>query len=113
MDFTRIPSIERAAAASDYATQGLSQGLDELTGIEVKGRLDTSDSNNPKPEVEVQIARDISVQVAWVIGNPLPGTNPDTTLVTLDWRFLRKWSLATTVGNEGTSILDLIWQHRY
>jgi hypothetical protein len=33
--------------------------------------------------------------------------------VTLNWRFLRKWSLETTVGDAGTSILDLVWQHRY
>ena len=37
----------------------------------------------------------------------------ERTLFTLDWRFLRKWSLETTVGDAGTSILDLIWQHRY
>jgi hypothetical protein len=48
-----------------------------------------------------------------VLGAPTPGTNADTTLVTLNWRFLRKWSLETTFGNKGTSILDLVWQHRY
>jgi hypothetical protein len=50
--------------------------------------------------------------VAWVLGLPPPGL-PDTTLVTFNWRFLRKWSLLTTVGNTGTSILDVVWQHRY
>ena len=34
-------------------------------------------------------------------------------LFTLSWRFLRQWSLETTVGDAGTSILDLVWQHRY
>jgi hypothetical protein len=51
--------------------------------------------------------------VAWVLGVPPPGSNPDSTLFTLSWRFLRKWSLQTTVGNAGTSILDLVWEHRY
>jgi len=74
--------------------------------------IDTSTAN-PRPEVAVQIARDISVQVAVVIGTQLPGSNPDTTLVTLNWRFLRKWSLEGTRGDAGTSIIDLIWQHRY
>ena len=95
------------------ALGGVNKALDKfgLAGG-ITAKIDTSTAN-PRPEVEVQIARDISVQIAWVIGNPLPGTNPDTTLLTLDWRFARKWSLETTVGDQGTSILDLIWQHRY
>lgn len=109
-----------AAAAGGVATQPLNQALggvnhalDKLGlagGISTK--VDTS-TPNPRPEVEVQIARDISLQVAWVLGAPPPGTNPDTTLVTLDWRFLRKWALETTVGDQGTSIVDVVWQHRY
>jgi translocation and assembly module TamB len=109
-----------AAAAGGVATQplnhalgGVNQALDKLGlagGISTK--VDTS-TPNPRPEVQVQIARDISLQVAWVLGSPPPGTNPDTTLVTLDWRFLRKWALETTVGDAGTSIVDVLWQHRY
>jgi translocation and assembly module TamB len=109
-----------AAAAGGVATQPLNQALggvnhalDKLGlagGISTK--VDTS-TPNPRPEVEVQIARDISLQVAWVLGAIPPGTNPDTTLVTLDWRFLRKWALETTVGDQGTSIVDVVWQHRY
>jgi translocation and assembly module TamB len=102
-----------AAAASGFATEGLSQGFDELTGIEVKGRLDTSDSTNPRPEVEVQIARDISLQIAFVLGTPPPGQNTDHTLATIDWRFFRNWSLATTFGDAGSSMADVVWQYRY
>jgi translocation and assembly module TamB len=108
-----------AAAAGGAATQPLNQALggvnhalDKLglaAGISTK--VDTS-TPNPRPEVELQIARDISLQVAWVLGLP-PASSPDTTLVTLDWRFLKKWSLETTVGDMGTSILDVVWQHRY
>jgi translocation and assembly module TamB len=76
----------------------------------VTTKVDTSQTN-PRPEVELQIARDISLELAWVL-MPVPGL-PDTTLVTFSWRFLRKWSLLTTVGNSGTSILDVVWQHRY
>jgi translocation and assembly module TamB len=106
-------------AAGGVATQPLNQALggvnhalDKLGlagGISTK--VDTS-TPNPRPEVEVQIARDISLQVAWVLGAPPPDT-PDTTLVTLDWRFLRKWALEATFGDAATSILDLVWQHRY
>ncbi len=95
-----------------FATGGLSKGLDKLTGMDVTAKIDSSQAN-PRPEVEVQIARDISLQLAFVLGTPPPGTNPDTTYATIDWRFLRSWSLETTFGNLGSSIADLVWQHRY
>jgi translocation and assembly module TamB len=109
-----------AAVAGNAAVQpinkalgGVNKALDKfgLAGG-ITAKIDTSTAN-PRPEVEVQIARDISLQIGWVVGTRAPGTNPDTTLATLSWRFLRKWSLATTVGDAGTSIVDLIWQHRY
>ncbi len=101
-----------AAAAGGAATQPLNRALDSL-GLAggVSTRIDTSQIS-PRPEVEVQIARDISIQVAWVLGGTTPGSS-DATQVTLNWRFLRQWSLATTVGNAGTSILDVVWRHRY
>ncbi len=100
-------------AAGAAATQPINRVLDSfgLAGG-VATKIDTS-STTPRPEVEVQIAREITLQVAWVIGAPPPGSNPDQTLITLNWRFLRQWSLATTVGDAGTSIMDLIWQRRY
>src|SRR5262249_53141347 len=45
------------SAAGALATEGLSQGLDELTGLEIATKIDTSNAANPRPEVEVQIAR--------------------------------------------------------
>jgi translocation and assembly module TamB len=95
------------------ATDGLSKGLDQLTGMNVTTKIDTSDSANPRPEVEVQIAKDISLELAFVIGTPPPGQNPDTTYATIDWRFVRNWSLATTFGDEGSTFADLVWAHRY
>ena len=77
----------------------------------ISTKVDTSQAT-PRPEVEVRIARDISLQVAWIIGGQTV-TNQDTTLLSLDWRFLRKWFLETTVGDAGTSILNVVWQHRY
>ena len=102
-----------ATAPINQALGGVNQALDNFGfagGITTK--VDTSQTT-PRPEVELQIAKDISIQVAWVLGVPPPGSNPDTTLFTLDWRFLKSWSLETTVGDAGTSILDLVWQHRY
>jgi translocation and assembly module TamB len=107
-------SASRAGSvAGGLATQGLSDGLDELTGLEIATKIDTSNSANPRPEVEVQIARTISLQIAFVLGTPPPGANPDKTFATVDWRFARQWSLETTFGDQGSSLADLVWQYRY
>jgi translocation and assembly module TamB len=100
------------ATAGGEAAQPLNHALNELGLGAVTAKVDTG-SVNPRPEVEVQLARGISVQLAYVLGIPPPGVNPDTTLVSLDWRFLSKWSLESTVGNLGTTIFDLLWQSRY
>ncbi|MDP9034432.1 MAG: translocation/assembly module TamB [Myxococcota bacterium] len=92
-----------------FASGGLSKGLDKLTGMQITAKVDTSQAYT-RPEVAVQIARDISLQIAVVLGAP---GGVDTTLATIDWRFLKNWSLETTVGNLGTSIADVVWQHRY
>lgn len=100
-------------AAGGLATEGLSRGIDSLTGLDLETKVDTTDSANPRPEVELRIAKDISLQVAFVLGTPPPGANPDRTFATIDWRFLRNWSLAATFGDQGSSIADMIWRRRY
>ncbi|HVW28221.1 MAG TPA: translocation/assembly module TamB domain-containing protein [Polyangiaceae bacterium] len=102
-----------ASVAGGVATQGLNKALDDLTGLDITTRIDTSDSSNPRPEVEVRVARDVTVAISHVIGVPPPGTNPDLNWATVDWRFLRNWSLNTTLGDQGSSMLDLIWTYRY
>jgi translocation and assembly module TamB len=112
---SRSPSTgtEAGTTVGGLATDGLSKGLDQLTGMNVTTKIDTSDSANPRPEVEVQIAKDLSLELAVVLGTPPPGTNPDTTYATIDWRFVRNWSLATTFGDEGSTFADVLWKHRY
>jgi translocation and assembly module TamB len=105
-------TTQAGTTVGGFATEGLTQGLDKLTGMDIVAKIDTS-QGNPRPEVAVQIARDISLQLAFVLGNPPPGTNPDTTYATIDWRFHKNWSLETTFGNLGSSIADIVWQHRY
>ena len=101
-----------AGVAGSAAAEPLNRALESYGLGGVTTRVDTSQAN-PRPEVMVQIARDISLQVAYVIGTPPPGQNPDPTLFTLNWHFVKQWSLEATVGSLGTSILDLIWQYRY
>ena len=69
---TKSPGTEQQAgtAVGGLATDGLTKGLDQLTGMDVTAKIDTSDSSNPRPEVEVQIAKDISLQLAVVLGTP-------------------------------------------
>ncbi|HEX3596556.1 MAG TPA: translocation/assembly module TamB domain-containing protein, partial [Polyangiaceae bacterium] len=107
------PETTAASVGGGIATQGLNKALDDMTGLDITTRIDTSDSSNPRPELEVRVARDVTVAVSHVLGVPPPGTNPDLNYATIDWRFLRNWSVDTTVGDEGSSMLDLIWQYRY
>ncbi|MEO7111937.1 MAG: translocation/assembly module TamB domain-containing protein [Polyangiaceae bacterium] len=104
---------QAAGTAGGFATSGLTKGLNQLTGVDAQVKIDTSEANNPKPEVQVQITRTISLELATIIGAPPFGDNPDTEYATVDWRFYPRWSLATTFGNTGTSILDVLWQYRY
>ena len=47
------------------------------------------------------------------IGPQLIGqTTPRTTFL-VDWRFARKWSLITTLGDTGSALVDLLWHYRY
>jgi len=102
-----------AATAGGFASEGLSKGIDDLTGLDVTVKVDTTTSANPRPGLEIQIARNISLQLSFVLGTPPPGTNPDKTLATVAWRFLRNWSLDATFGDAGSSIADVVWQRAY
>jgi translocation and assembly module TamB len=106
------PTMQAGTTVGGFATAGLSRGLDKLTGLDITAKIDTSQPN-PRPEVEVQIARNISLELSVVLGTPPPGTNEDTTYATVDWRFHKHWSLETTFGNVGSSIADVIWRRRY
>lgn len=98
--------------AAGIATQPLNKALDQLTHMDIRTRVDTS-SENPKPEVEVQLNRDLSAQIAYVLGQPPPGTNPDKYFFTVGWRISSKWTADATVGDRGSSIFELTWHHRY
>lgn len=39
--------------------------------------------------------------------------DPDTGFLFLNWQFVPKWSVQMTGGNTGTTILDVLFQHRY
>jgi translocation and assembly module TamB len=107
------PGQSAVGTVGGQAVQPINHALSELGLGAVTANVDTTQSTNPKPEVEIQVARDISLQLAVVLGQPPPGVNPDHTLLTVDWRFLSKWSLSTTLGDAGTTVFDLLWHKRY
>ncbi len=101
-----------AGVAGGAATQPLNSALANMGLGGVSTRVDTS-ASTPRADVEVQIARSLSLQIAEVMGIPPPGTNPDTTLLTLSFRFAKSWAAQSTIGSAGTSIWDMVWQYRY
>jgi translocation and assembly module TamB len=109
------PDTTQAAAslASGFVTQGINKALSGITAIDVSTRLDTSQAANPRPEVEVRLSKDVSTKVIVQTGMPAPGEPRDVTLLSIQWRFRPRWSLETTVGDAGTTLVDVYWQHRY
>jgi translocation and assembly module TamB len=55
--------------------------------------------------------RRLKVQIGYAPGQSY--REPDTKYLFLNWQFIPKWSLVTTLGDRGTSILDVLFQHRY
>jgi hypothetical protein len=104
---------QTGTAVGGLATEGLSKGLDQLTGMNVTTKVDTSDSSAPRADVELQVAKDISLELAYVIVQPPPGDNPDLVYATVDWRFFGNWALETTFGDAGSTFADMVWRYRY
>ncbi len=100
------------AVGGGFVAEGLNQALSGISPY-VTARITTNESNNPRPELAVQVSKTVSARVGYNLGLPAPGQNPDRTMLMLDWRFRRRWSMLTTVGDRGSSILDFIWHLRY
>ena len=105
--------VMAAGMAGGVATQGLNKAISGITSVDITTRVDTSDANSPNPELAVQILEERLRPRGLQARCPPPGQNPDRTLVTLDWRFVRPFSLAAVVGDQGSTALDLMWRMRY
>lgn len=106
------PAATAVGVGGGTATQGLNAALADLTNLDVSTRVDTS-RGSPTPELVIQLTRRLSAQVGYNLGTPSLGQAPDRTFITLDLRLKRRWSLDTTVGDHGGTMLDAIWRHRY
>jgi translocation and assembly module TamB len=107
------PTQRAAGLASGPLTEALNKALSGITSLDVTTRLDTSQAANPRPELELRVSSDVLARVTVQTGMPAPGEPPDRTLLTIDWRFKPRWSLESTVGDEGSTFVDLLWHHRY
>lgn len=94
-------------------TGGLNEALNDLSSLDISTRIRSGESGVPAPELAVQISRDVTAELSYRLGLPGPGQNPDRTLLTVDYRFLPRWSVRTSVGDQGTSIVDFVWRFRY
>ncbi len=105
--------VQAAGIAGGVVTQGLNKAISGLTSADITTRVDTSEADNPRPELAVQLSKKVSARIGYKLGVPAPGDNPDRTELTIDWRFVRNWSLSAVVGDQGSTALDVVWRLRY
>jgi translocation and assembly module TamB len=83
--------------------------IDKETDIET----DTLSGNRTRTKLGRSFFdRRLKVQIGYAPGRTTY-REPDTTYLFLNWQFIPKWSLVATRGDRGTSILDVLFQHRY
>ena len=111
---TETSAIARAAGlGGGVVTQGLNKVLSQLSPIELQTRIDTTNSQSPRPELTVQISRDVAATVSIRVGLPTPGQAPDRSTLRLEYRLGGHISLESALGDKGTSTVDLTWERRY
>jgi translocation and assembly module TamB len=99
-------------AGGSVLTMGLNRQLQEITSLDIRTRIDQS-GGRAHPEIALQLSPRVTAELAYDLATPSPGESPDTTFLTLDMRLLRNWSLSTTVGNQGSTFIDMSWRYRY
>jgi hypothetical protein len=110
--------------AGEPQTAGVGYGADFVSALladtnlpHVELRTGTETASNDRRYQTYTAAVQISQNV-WFEGSykalsaSETGEGGDAYTGTVDWRFLRNWSLRTEIGNVGTG-LDLLWQYRY
>jgi translocation and assembly module TamB len=92
-------------------TTNVNKVLSSVSPLDISTRV-TSDAQSPTPEVAIRLSPKLTAEISYRTRAPAPFESQDRTFVTLDWRFRRNWSIATTLGQQ-TTVLDLIWRYRY
>jgi translocation and assembly module TamB len=95
---------------SGIASTGLNQALGDLDE-DFDLEQDKTSANRTRTKLGYRLRRNLKVQLGYASG--FSQREPDTTYLFLEWQFVPKWSLIGTRGDRGTSILDVLFQHRY
>ncbi|HZO14136.1 MAG TPA: translocation/assembly module TamB domain-containing protein [Polyangiaceae bacterium] len=106
-------ATQAAGVGGTVVAPGLNEAIDDLTGLDVRVKTGSSPTNDPTTELELLITHELAVQFAHVLGTPRAGASPDRNYGTLDWRFKHDWSVETSIGDQGSTSLELLWHHRY
>ncbi len=101
---------QAAALGTGLASSGLNKALGELDE-DFDLEQDRTSANRVRTKVGYRLRRNLKVQLGYASG--FSQREPDTTYLFLEWQFIPKWSLIGTRGDRGTSILDILFQHRY
>jgi hypothetical protein len=88
----------------------LNQALGELDE-DFDLEQDRTSANRVRTKLGYRLRRNLKVEIGYASGFSL--REPDTTYLFLEWLFIPQWSLVGTRGDRGTSILDVLFQHRY
>jgi translocation and assembly module TamB len=101
------------AVAGAAATEGLNRALADLTDLEVTARIATEETASPRPEVAVRLGPRVTAVVGYTVGQPGVGQRPDRATLRIEYQLRRRWSLEASVGDQGSSVIDLTWRYRY
>lgn len=107
-------STSASSVAGTLAGAGLGRTLSDLTDLNIQTSVQTTESGASRPEVGVRLSPRFAFQVSY---NPQPVISlsepPDQATVSLDWRISKRWSLDTSLGDQGSVSADLAWEFRY
>ena len=106
-------AAQAVGLAGGAVTQGINKVISGVTTADIATRIDTSQAAGPEPEIAVQLTKTIQARIGYILGVPAPGDDPDRAHLTVDWRFIRNWSLAAVVGDQGSTVVDLVWRMHY
>lgn len=99
------------SVAGDSATKGLNQLLARFTELDLSARIDTS-TGSARPELVWELSPRLTARLTRALGEPRAQT-PDRTFLTLELRLRQRWSISTTVGDRGSTGLEVLWRVRF
>jgi translocation and assembly module TamB len=109
-DATSSDTQAATSVGAGVLAPGLNRALSELDE-DFDLEQDTTSANRSRTKLGYRLRRNLKVQLGYASG--FSQREPDTTFLFLEWQFIPQWSLVGTRGDRGTSILDLLFQHRY